>query len=79
MMDGLELKSPTKKTKKVQDEESTIKFEDAAAINWLSMKGVCKALLYYNEDSSKLKDIEYYNKILLLCNYFKPNDIRLVF
>ena len=79
MMDGLELKSPSKKTKKIQDAKSANKFEDAATINWLSMKEVCKALLYYGKDRSKLKEIEYYDKILLLCNYFKPNDIHLVF
>ena len=79
MMDGLKLKSPSKKTKKIQDTKSKNEFKDAATINWLSMKEVCEALLYYGKDRSKLKEIEYYDKILLLCNYFKPNDIRLVF
>ena len=79
MMDGLELKSPSKKTKKTQDTKSANEFEDAATINWLNMEEVCEALLYYGKDRSKLKQTEYYDTILLLCNYFKPNDIRLVF
>ena len=70
---------PTKKTKKVQDEESSIEFKDAAAIDWLSKKGVHDALIYYGEDPLKLKDIEYNDKIVLLCTHFKPTDIRLVF
>ena len=70
---------PTKKTKKVQDEESAIEFEDAAAIDWLSKKVVHDALIYYGEDPLKLKDIEYNDKIVLLCTHFKQTDIRLVF
>ena len=35
MMNSLELKSPPKKTKKVQDEASAIDFEDASEIDWL--------------------------------------------
>ena len=79
MMNSLELKSPTKKTKKIQDEESAIESEDAVTIDWSSKKEVHGTLIYYGKDPLKLKDIEYNDKIVLLCTHFKPTDIRLVF
>ena len=79
MMSSLELKSPPKKAKKVQDKERATDFEDAADIDWLSPMGLDKALKYYGEDSSELRDIDYGDKIVLLCTNFKPNDIRAVF
>ena len=78
-MNSLELKSPPKKTKKVQEEESAIDLEDASAIDWLSKNGLDNALTYYGEDPLELKAFDYHDKVVLLCTHFKPNDIRFVF
>ena len=79
MMNSLDLESPPKKTKKLQDEASAIDFEDASEIDWLSKKGLCDALTYYGEDPLLLQHVDHNDMIVLLCTHFKPNDIRPVF
>lgn len=78
-MSSLELKSPPKKMKSVQDAASTINFGDASMINWLSEKGICVALEHHGKDQSKLESFDLHEKVVLLCSYFKPNDTQSVF
>ena len=79
LMSSLELKSPPKKMKNVQDAASAINFGDASMINWLSKKALCGALKYHGKDQSELESFDLNDKVVLLCSHFKPNDIRLVF
>ena len=79
MMNSLQLKSPPKKMKSEQDVANAIDFDDASTIDWLSKKGLCDALAHYGEDKSELKHMDFNAKVVLLCNNFKPNDIRPVF
>ena len=65
--------------KSVQDAASGIDFGDASMIDWLSEKGLCVALECHGEDQSELESFDLHEKVVLLCSYFKPNDIRPVF
>ena len=62
--------------KSVQDTASRIDFSDASTINWLSKKGLCDALECYGEDQSELESFDSHEKVVRLCSFFKPNDIR---
>ena len=65
--------------KTVQDAASGIDFCDASAIDWMSADGVRAALECHGEHQSELESIDLDETILLLCSYFKPNDIRPVY
>ena len=78
MMSDLQ-KTKNKKMKSVQDEASGIDFSDASTIDWLSEKGLCDALECYGEDQSELESFDLHEKVVRLCSFFKPNDIRPVF
>jgi len=79
MMNSLELKTPPKKAKTVQAIERAIDYEDASEIDWVNLMGVDKALTHFYEDASDLRDMDYGEKIVLLCTNYKPNDIRAVY
>ena len=63
----------------MQDATSRIDFRDASAIEWLSMHEVRAALEYHSEHHSELQSFDLGESILLLCTFFKPNDIRPVY
>ena len=65
--------------KSVQDAASGIDFCDASAIDWLSADGVCAALECHGEHQSELESVYLDEIVLLLCSYFKPNDMRPVY
>ena len=65
--------------KRVQDTTSGIDFCDASAIDWLSVHGVRAALECHGKHQSELESIDLDEMILLLCSYFKPNDMRPVY
>ena len=65
--------------KSVQDAASGIDFCDDSAIDWLSADGVRAALECHGEHQSELESIDLDEMILLLCSYFKPNDMRPVY
>ena len=79
MMNNLALNSPPKKSKNTPDKQSTVDFNDAMEFDWLNMSDIDYALLHHGEDSLELNNFDYHEKIVLLCTYFKPNDIRPVF
>ena len=79
MMEDLVLDSPLKKSKITLDEHSTVNFNDAFEFDWLNMSDVNNALIHHGEKLSDLKKLDYQDKIILLCSYYKPNDIRPVF
>ena len=78
-MSDLQLETPPRKKKGVQDATSGIDFRDASAIEWLSMHEVRAALEYHSEHHSELQSFDLGESILLLCTFFKPNDIRPVY
>ena len=48
----------------------------------LSLKqgfGDVESLKHHGEESLELNKLDYHDKIVLLCSYFKPNDVRPVF
>ena len=79
MMEDLVLDSPLKKSKITLDEHSTVNFDDAFEFDWLNMSDFNNALIHHGEKLSDLKKFDYQDKIILLCSYYKPNDIRPVF
>ncbi len=79
LMSSLALFSPPKKSKNTPAKQNTVDFNDASEFDWLRMNDVDDALVYHGEELSELSKLEYYEKIFLLCSYFKPNDIRPVF
>ena len=79
MMSSLALNSPPKKSKNTPAKQITADFNDASDFDWLRMNDVDDALVYHGEELSEISNFEYYDKIFLLCSYFKPNDIRPVF
>ena len=56
-----------------------IDFSDASAIDWLSEKALRDALQCHGEDQSELESSDLHEKVVRLCSFFKPNDIRPVF
>lgn len=61
------------------DEASGFEFSDASTIDWLSEKALCDALQCHGEDQSELGSSDLHEKVVRLCSFFKPNNIRLVF
>ena len=57
----------------------TVDLDDASMIAWTCVKGLRAALEYHFEDNDDFDSLDYYGKVLLLCNNFKPNDIRPAF
>ena len=78
-MSNLAFNSPPKKSKNILNKQSTVDFSDALEFDWLSMSDVDDALVHHGKALSKLNKFDYHAKIILLCSYFKPNDIRPVF
>ena len=79
MMNKLALKSPRKNSKNTRDKHRTVDFNDVLEIDWLSVSEIDDALVHHGEELSELSKLDYHQKIVCLCTYFKPNDIRPVF
>ena len=59
----------------MQDAASTINFYYASMTDWVSKKGLGEALEYHGKDQTELKNMDFHNKVVLLCTNFKLNDI----
>ena len=85
MMSGLALESLPRKVKRAQDVprkaclSDTVDLDDASMIAWTCEKGLQVALEYHFVDRDDFDGMEYYDRVLMLCNKFKPNDIRPAF
>ena len=51
----------------------------ALNIDWTSKEGLDVALKYHFDDGSRYHGLDYYEKAKLLCNQFKPSEIRIVY
>ena len=54
----------------------TVDFADAAMIGWTCKKGLQAALEHHFDNHEDFEGLDYHERIILLCNKFKPNDIR---
>ncbi len=82
MMSSLALKTPHKKVKREQDAASkvslsdTVDLDDAAMIEWTCKKWLQAALEHHFDNHEDLFGLDYHDRVMILCNKFKPNDIR---
>lgn len=79
MMSDLALNSPPKKSRNTPEKQGSVDFNDASEFDWLNLSDIDDALVHHGEELLELNKFDYHDKIVLLCSYFKPNDIRPVF
>ena len=79
MMSDLALNSPPKKGRNTPEKQGSDDFNDASEFDWLNLSVIDDALVHHGEELEELNKFDYHDKIVLLCTYFKPNDIRPVF
>ena len=79
------MKTPPKKKKKAKRKEDaaskvslsdTVDLDDAAMIEWTCKKGLQAALEHHFDNHEDFFGLDYHDRVMILCNKFKPNDIR---
>ena len=84
MMSSLALKTPPKKKKKAKRNEDaaskeslsdSVDLDDDAMIEWTCKKGLQAALEHHFDNHEDFFGLDYHDRVMLLCNKFKPNNI----
>ena len=78
-MSDLRVKKKPKKIKSVDDAANGFDPSDASTLDWLNEKALCDALQCHGQDHSELESSDMHEKVVRLCGFYKPNDIRPVF
>ena len=78
-MNDLQIKKKPKKTPRVQDDASGFNPSDPSTIDWLNNRVLCDALQYHGQDQQELENLDLHEKIVHLCGFYKPKDIRPIF
>ena len=54
----------------------TVDLDDAAMIDWTCKKGLRAVLEHHFDNHEDFKGLYYHDRVMLLCDKFKPNNIR---